>query len=172
MKATFPLWWHVLAVSFAAVGAGIVLLFLWTFLVLVRIEPVDGVLQALSGDSLPALRASRPWVSIAWASGRPAFNPAARERSAEERLAASADLLDFVESIRRHPVSGGHYLALKAYDFCTREARLTRIASLDVLRDLVGRVALELAIEEGGEPWPDRCAGVLHDERVSQANNT
>ena len=55
--------------------------------------------------------------------------PAAR--TAEERLAASADLLDFVESIRRNPVHGGYYLALKAYDFCTREARQTLDAWVD-----------------------------------------
>lgn len=52
-------------------------------------------------------------------------------RSAEDRLATSADLLDFVESIRRLPVHGGHYLALKAYDFCTREARQTLDALMD-----------------------------------------
>lgn len=51
--------------------------------------------------------------------------------SAEERLANSVDLLDFVESIRRKPVHGGHYLALKAYDFCTREARQTLDALVD-----------------------------------------
>ena len=47
------------------------------------------------------------------------------EQTAAQRLAVSVDLPDFVEGIRRQPVHGGYHLALKAYDFCTREARLT-----------------------------------------------
>ena len=44
---------------------------------------------------------------------------------AHARLDASADLLTFIASARHDPVPGGHYLALKAYDFCAREARQT-----------------------------------------------
>jgi hypothetical protein len=44
---------------------------------------------------------------------------------AHARLDASADLLTFIAAVRHDPVPGGHYLALKAYDFCAREARQT-----------------------------------------------
>ena len=131
MKAAFPYGWHPLAGTFLTVGAGVILLFAWASPAIFGVEHVDRVLQARPTQSLPIPRAPSPRGLIATDSARPGADSAPRERSAEERLAASSDLLDFVESIRRHPVPGGHYLALKAYDFCTREARLT----LDALGD-------------------------------------
>lgn len=134
MKAAIPLWWHLLAVPAAAAGAAVVLLFVWAFMVGFSYEHVGGTRQAPS--RLSPVRATPPQVSISRTRSRPALYTAAGERSAEERLATSADLLDFVESIRRRPVPGGHYLALKAYDFCTREARLTLDAMMGANEDV------------------------------------
>ena len=125
MKATLPHWSQFLAVPFAAVGAVVVLLFAWTLLAVSGFEHTESEPSAPSADALPPVRAFPPRATIARPNSHHAFRPASRAQSAEERLATSADMFDFVESIRRHPVPGGHYLALKAYDFCTREARLT-----------------------------------------------
>ena len=135
MKAAIPLWWYILTVPFAAVSAVLVLLFVWTFLAVYGFEHVDAALQAPSGHSLPSMRNAMQRRTSTWSDHRRTREPAPRERSAEERLAASVDLFDFVESIRRRPVPGGHYLALKAYDFCTREARLTLDAMSGVNED-------------------------------------
>lgn len=125
MKAANPLWWHVLAVPFTAAGGVIVLLIVWALLAICGSAFVDGPVHTPSRDALPFAHASPTAATTTWAHARPAFQAVPREWSAEERLAASADLLEFIGSIRLHPVPGGHYLALKAYDFCTREARLT-----------------------------------------------
>ncbi len=48
------------------------------------------------------------------------------------QLRDSDDLMDFIERARFHPASGGFYYALKAYDFCTREAKVSgRIPRLE-----------------------------------------
>ncbi len=132
VKPAFPFRFqrYFLAAPFAAAGGVIVLLFVWMVAALSGFERVGDSFRK-SPDNLPA--ALDMWKgrhvvrdhSLTWFSSP-------RQPSAEERLAASANLLDFVESIRENPVSGGHYLALKAYDFCTREARLT----LDAFNDM------------------------------------
>ena len=94
------------------------------------IIPVDGRINPFQRpEAPPTMRVPVP----ATTPKSTAFHtrPASFTRSAEDRLATSIDLLDFVESIRRNPVHGGHYLALKAYDFCTRESRQTLDALVD-----------------------------------------
>lgn len=41
------------------------------------------------------------------------------------QLRDSDDLIDFIERARLQPASGGYYYALKAYDFCAREAKVS-----------------------------------------------
>lgn len=129
MKAALPLQRYFLAAPFAAAGGVILLLFVWLVAALSGFERV-GESMGKRSDNLSA--AHNVWESRngTWGNGPMLFS-SPRQPSAEERLASSANLLDFVQSIRENPVTGGHYLALKAYDFCTREARLT----LDAISD-------------------------------------
>lgn len=128
MKVALPLRWYFPAAPFATAGAAIVLLavllFAWTIIAVSGFERIDDSMLISSNATSPAASATQTRTSARTYS-RPALLSWPRELSAEERLASSANLLDFVESIRHRPVPGGHYLALKAYDFCTREARLT-----------------------------------------------
>ncbi len=130
MKAAFPfrLQRYFLAAPFAAAGGVIVLLFVWMVAAISGFERIGGTLRS-SDTSSPTSRAA-PDRRVGWEQV-PTFLASPRPPSAEERLATSANLLDFVVGIRENPVPGGHYLALKAYDFCTREARLT----LDAMSD-------------------------------------
>jgi len=48
------------------------------------------------------------------------------------QLRSSDDFYAFIESARRHPQDGSYYYALKAFDFCNREAKVGgRIPALD-----------------------------------------
>ena len=131
MKAAFPVSKQLLAVAVATAGAVVVLLFSWAMLASWGLDPSARATWTPSADSMAFT--PMPVARLTGGSGPlpGAHRPYFIERSAEERLATSADLLDFVEGIRRRPLPGGHYLALKAYDFCTREARLT----LDAMND-------------------------------------
>ena len=51
------------------------------------------------------------------------------------QLRDSDDLIDFIERARLQPASGGYYYALKAYDFCAREAKVS--GRLPRLEDLL-----------------------------------
>ena len=121
----------IVAPPIAVVCALLALQFAGSFAGLLEIVPNGASSSASATSSTNMLRKIPVPVNLGRSSN--ARPPSTIVRTAEERLANSADLLTFVESIRRHPVHGGHYLALKAYDFCTREARQT----LDALMDSV-----------------------------------
>ena len=59
------------------------------------------------------------------------------------QLRASDDLMDFIERARFYPASGGFYYALKAYDFCAREAKVS------------GRIPRLEDLLQADEPLPD-----------------
>ncbi len=97
------------ALPILAAGAGLALLFSWTLLALAGGEWREAPLPIVSH---PAHEIARDTHRL-------------HSSIADAALVESDGLLAFVRQVRRSHVPGGHYLALKAYDFCTREARLT-----------------------------------------------
>ena len=73
----------------------------------------------------------------------PAYRAAVLPASLAWQLRSSDDLQDYIERARFDPASGGFYYALKAYDFCTREAKVG------------GRLARPEDLLNPEEPFPD-----------------